>query len=138
MPKLVAALGLALALALCAAEASAQGRPSPAAASPPARDQQDSTQEALNALNKVDELVALLQRQADTNRAQCLNAVGNSSFCDCISSRIPMAIDFLRYVAITAATKEQIKYDALSDDTKVIVDGAKRARDECVKQAFHH
>lgn len=136
MRKLIGALCLAAAFAVCLTPGRTQEQTSQAA--PPsslAGDEAAAAQDAMNALNKVDELVALLAHQADTNRVQCLSAFGNAGFCDCLSSRLPMAIDFLRYVAITVATKEQIKYDTLSADKKTIVDDARHARDECVSAA---
>lgn len=95
------------------------------------REEQIQNMKKLN--NLVDEASVLLNKIALETEGQCMMSVGETVFCKCISMKLPTAINFIQYVGIVGATKEELKYDQLSADDKKLVDSARLARDECVK-----
>jgi hypothetical protein len=54
------------------------------------------------AISAIDDLKALTNKMANTKKTQCLTAVANQRFCDCLSNNLPVVIDFVQYVAIAA------------------------------------
>jgi hypothetical protein len=66
-------------------------------------------------------------------RLQCLTAVANEPFCECLRRNLPVVINFLGYVHIVTQTKEELKYNTLSAEDKKIVDSTRNARDQCIK-----
>lgn len=77
------------------------------------------------ALGAADDLVKATKRQ-------CLTAVNNEALCSCLSSKLPMTVNFVQYVSIITMTKEELQYDKLSPDDKKIVDLTRGTRDQCI------
>jgi hypothetical protein len=82
--------------------------------------------------NILDQMKNLFEELSLVTEGQCMLAVGNQTFCKCISQKTPQGIDFVGYVTILAKTKEELKYDTLSPQDKGIVDTARKAREVCV------
>ena len=58
-------------------------------------------------------------------------AVANEAFCECLRQKLPWPLNFVGYVTIVTQTKKELKYNTLSAEDKVIVDVARKARDQC-------
>jgi hypothetical protein len=118
---------LVLTLVLFAARAAAQEIP------PPMPLQQ---QEALEQMNKfrgmLDDLKRMTIKEAAAKKAQCMKAFGDPAFCECIGEQSPVGVSFIGYVSIVAGTKEEFKYDQMSEDDKKLFDATRAARDKCV------
>ena len=103
----------------------------------PAYSQNLEQQEQLNqiekALSAIDQLQVLTDKMAKEKRLQCMTAVANETFCECLSQNLPVPINFVNYVAIVTQTKEELKYSTLSAEDKRIVDNTRSARDQCLK-----
>ncbi len=80
---------------------------------------------AKTALQAADDLVKATKRQ-------CLIAVANEPLCTCLSTNLPMKVNFVQYVSIVTLTKEELNYDRLSPDDKKIVDLTRGTRDKCI------
>jgi hypothetical protein len=84
----------------------------------PAYSQSLEQQEQLNQLDKtlsaIDQLKALTVRMGKEKRLQCMTAVANEPFCECLGRNLPVVVNFVTYVTIITQTKEELKYSALS------------------------
>ncbi len=67
-------------------------------------------------------------------KRQCLAAVANEAFCECLAQNLPVTVNFVNYVAIVTQTKEHLEYDKLSAEDKRAVDTTRSARDRCVSR----
>lgn len=85
--------------------------------------------------NLLEEAVVILNRQADVKKHQCILAIGDLTFCECITNKTATVIDFAQYVVILSSNNEDLKYVSMPPDTKIVVDDARRARDICVGEA---
>jgi hypothetical protein len=102
----------------------------------PAYPQNLEQQEQMNkVLGAIDQLGATIDKIAKERRLQCIAAIANEPFCECLGRNLPVAINFVNYVALVTQTKEELKYNTLSAEDKQIVDNTRAARDECVKGA---
>jgi hypothetical protein len=68
----------------------------------------------------------------NTKKIQCMKAIGNTEFCGCVADNTFDGVTFLQYVMITTGTKEDFKYDQLSQKEKEIFDATRAVRDKCV------
>jgi hypothetical protein len=100
----------------------------------PAYPQNLEQQEQMNkVLGAIDQLGSTIDKIAKERRLQCIAAIANEPFCECLGRNLPVAINFVNYVALVTQTKEELKYNTLSAEDKQIVDNTRAARDECVK-----
>jgi len=67
-----------------------------------------------------------------TTKTQCLTAIANPKFCDCLTANLPVVINFVQYVAIVNQTKEDLQYNKQSKEDKAIIDNTRKARDACM------
>ena len=102
---------------------------------PPAMplEQQEKLQLLYNAVDKLQDLGASIERASMKSKGQCMKAIGNEQFCKCIVDNSSIIINFVDYVALVSTTKEDLGYDRLSESDKKTVDSARLARDKCVK-----
>ncbi len=77
----------------------------------------------------------MAQQKALEMRLQCLKAVGNSQFCECIANESPMSVNFVGYVAATSLTNEELHYSALKPDDRKAIDNSSAARVKCLGPA---
>jgi hypothetical protein len=66
--------------------------------------------------------------------SDCLKAFGDPVFCKCLEERIPIVIDFARYVKIVTSTKTDLQYDQADADTKKLIDLTLSVREACVSE----
>src|SRR5262245_11528756 len=69
---------------------------------------------------------------AKEKRLQCVTAVANEPFCECLEQNLPV-INFVDYVQIVTRTKEELKYNTFSGEEKAVVDKTRTVRDQCVR-----
>jgi len=95
-----------------------------------------SSLERLEQLNKVAAAVENLRAVTDELSAGrymgCMKAVGEPTFCECLKSKLPVAITFSGYISITTRSKEENMYSILSKEDKQIYDRSVQVRDLCV------
>ena len=84
------------------------------------------------ALGALHNLEVVTDQATTLKKDQCMKAIGDMAFCNCIAENSPVAVDFIQYVAVVTRTKEDVKYEQLSADDKKIFDSSRAARDECV------
>jgi len=93
-------------------------------------------QERLNLFDKaigaLDDLKAITNKMSNAKRTQCLTAIANQKFCDCLTTNLPVVIDFVQYVGLVTQTKEELEYDKQSKEDKAIIDNTRKARDMCM------
>lgn len=65
-------------------------------------------------------------------RLACIKALGHEEFCTCISENIPADQEFANYVVAVSKTKDELKFDQLSEYYQEVVDMARASRDLCV------
>jgi hypothetical protein len=116
-----------LTVVLCSGFATAQEK-----AKPPTLEQLDKSKGLEDALNLIDKLEAQIEVVSSQKRSQCLRAIGNPAFCECLVSNLPVGASFLSYVQILSSSKEEIGYPKLSKDDKGMVDVAIKTREICV------
>jgi hypothetical protein len=63
---------------------------------------------------------------------QCMKAVGNAAFCQCIARETPSRVNFMSYVSMVTGTREDFRYEYMSLDDKQLFDATRKARDACV------
>jgi hypothetical protein len=68
-------------------------------------------------------------------RRQCMAAIGNLAFCDCINGYLPMPADFQTYIKVTTASREG-SFEQMTSDDKTIVDAVLTTRNRCVEKVF--
>jgi len=95
-------------------------------------------QERLNRIDKfmnaTDEVLQLTQKMTKEKKLQCMTAIGNETFCECLSQNLPVPINFVQYTAIVTKTKEELGYEKASPDDKKIVDNTRAVRDKCINE----
>ncbi len=101
---------------------------------PPAMplEKQEKVQQLHNQIRALEFLRTVVDADSMKKKGQCMQAIGSKSFCDCVIDNSPSGINFVDYVALVAATKEELKYEALPESDKGMVDKARLARDKCV------
>jgi hypothetical protein len=75
--------------------------------------------EATNQFAKALVAVDAIKRM---KRLQCVIAISNEVFCECLSRKLPVNTSFRSYAAIANQEKEGPEYRQLSDSDKTIVD----------------
>ena len=92
-------------------------------------------QERLNqydkAISALDNLKALTEKMTKDKKAQCMTAIASEPLCECLSSNLPVVVNFVQYVSIIAHTKEDLEYDKQSKEDKQIIDNTRATRDKC-------
>lgn len=83
-------------------------------------------------LERIEAELAQMERTSVDNRAQCLTAFGHPAFCDCLTTHLPLAVEFKHYVEVVIVKPTDEKYTALSQEWKDVVDATIAARDRCV------
>ena len=73
--------------------------------------------------------------QTRRRQADCMKVLGHTSYCDCLTHRVPTVLEFADIVNLLVMTNEQLNYERLPDHGKKIVDDTRRARDLCVEDA---
>jgi hypothetical protein len=136
---LIAAASVAL-LVVCL---HGQTRTAPPPGTPPtladiakARAVQKQKEEVNEALDALHDLEALGDNAIEQKRLECLSAIGNSTFCACVTAEVPMGVNFLQYVGIVTRTKAELGYDTLSKNDKLLADSTYAAREVCVNRVF--
>src|SRR5262249_57753169 len=66
------------------------------------------------------------------NQSECLKAIGNAYFCNCIAQAIPVGLDFIGYVRFCPGPRA---FNTLSAADKTLVDAPRQGRDKCVNLA---
>jgi hypothetical protein len=64
--------------------------------------------------------------------AACTMAFGHSGFCECLDKNLGIGANFDLYISAVTKTKEEIEYTKLDANLKALVDGALKAREQCV------
>jgi hypothetical protein len=95
-------------------------------------DKQEQVEGLHNAIGILNIMKADIEQVAMEKKNQCMKAIGDTQFCDCIAEKSPSGITFTEYVAILVSTKDDLKYDELSPEDKKMVDNARKSRDQCV------
>lgn len=72
----------------------------------------------------------------EQKRIQCLKAIGDLEFCGCIASKIPVAVNFIEYVAIVSRTKVDVGYESLPTGDKDIYDTIRNVREACTARTM--
>ncbi|MGN2254559.1 hypothetical protein ACFWZ4_14365 [Frateuria sp. GZRe12] len=102
---------------------------------PQSLEQLDQRAHADKAIDLLNQLQAQVDEQAHAMKYECLKAFGNSAFCGCLSSNLPVAFSFADYIAIVTKSKEANGYAKLTPDTKKAYDTVPSVREKCVAQA---
>jgi hypothetical protein len=93
-------------------------------------------QEQLNqydkAISALDNLKALTEKMTKDKKAQCMIAIANEPLCECISSNLPVVVNFVQYVSIITQTKDDLEYNKQSKEDKKIIDNTRATRDKCM------
>ncbi|MDA9506296.1 hypothetical protein XI09_16985 [Bradyrhizobium sp. CCBAU 11386] len=95
-------------------------------------EQQERLNQFDKALSALEDLKSLSTKMTNTKKTQCLTAVANQRFCECLATNLPVVVDFVQYVALVNQTKEDLEYDKQSKEDKAIIDNTRKARDMCM------
>jgi len=76
------------------------------------------------------------QRLSEEKEQQCLTAVGEKKFCNCLAAALPAEVGFERYVHFVVSTPEELRYDSLKPEERKNIDGARAAREKCTTKGF--
>jgi hypothetical protein len=74
----------------------------------------------------------------DKRKSDCLKALGNDKFCDCLNDKLPIMASFLFYVETVISSKGEIN-DAIrqTPDLAKVIDKIISVRNECVRLNNH-
>lgn len=95
-------------------------------------DLQESDHILNKALGEIENLRLMTENITVEKKNECMKAIGNTDFCECIVESVPIAVSFLGYVNILVKTKDELNYNTLSVEDKMLVDKSRVARDKCV------
>lgn len=94
-------------------------------------------EEKLRAITKVGEaandMLVWLDKISNKKYQECITSTGDLRLCGCLREKLPVAVEFVGYVAIVTHTKEELEYSKMGDNDKKIVDLTRKVRDECVQ-----
>ena len=96
------------------------------------RDTIDELESERRLLQSLDDLEKAADRLAREKYIHCLKAFGSHKFCECLSNKLPVIVSFGRYVQIITATRDELGYSKLDQESKRMVDTAVGARESCV------
>lgn len=100
---------------------------------------QDEVMERIKALEmQIQQLKALKEQQklSEDKEQQCLRPTGNGKFCKCVAESLPQEVSFENYVHFLIKTKEELKYDAMSPESRKAVDASIAVREKCVEKGW--
>lgn len=63
---------------------------------------------------------------------RCLRAIGDTRLCACLVAKRPYILRFEQYVGISSRSKTELRYEALSNEGKEIIDRVFKLREACV------
>ena len=84
------------------------------------------------ALDAIDDMSALMEKALRKKRTDCLMAIGNAPFCDCVVENFGAMLPFTAYIQVLSMPKDSYVYDELDSDAQSIVDATFRTREACV------
>jgi hypothetical protein len=85
-----------------------------------------------NVIKALEDAMNLIGRASEERYTDCLKAIGDKEFCECIKSKSPSVISFVEYVTITVNTKEELGYSSLDEFNKKLIDNTLKTREFCV------
>lgn len=91
-----------------------------------------------DAMREIDRIEATFHEIANQTRTQCLAAIGEMTFCDCLSQHLPVGATFASYVSALISPKADLATarQAMDADVRAVLDGILKAREQCVTAAF--
>lgn len=78
------------------------------------------------------ELQLLIERVSRQNFSDCMKSFGNQKFCQCLSEKSPVGVDFAWYVKVVTTTKDELGYSNADEETRGLIDNTLKAREVCV------
>jgi hypothetical protein len=100
---------------------------------------QDDIMERIRLLEiQIQQLKDLKEQQklAVDKEQQCLKPIGHAKFCKCIAETLPREVSFEQYVHFLVTTREGLKYDTMTPETRQAVDASLAAREKCVDKGW--
>lgn len=100
---------------------------------------QDDMMEKIRQLEQqIQELKILKAQQSITavKSDQCMKAFAREKFCDCVSTNLPLNVNFEQYVHTVITPLDTLGYDAMSTEQKKVVDDTIAVREKCVEKGF--
>jgi len=113
----------ALMLAVLACTATAQA---------PTPEQIENERRLLEMKNAMDALERLGEEASSKRKLDCLMAIGDEAFCQCVDENLGYMVAFPLYVAVMAEAITPSDYAELDSQAQGIVDAARRSRKACV------
>lgn len=103
---------------------------------PPAKTIPVETMHQLDRLEKARdaaiELELFIERVSRQQFSDCMKAFGNQKFCQCLSEKSPVGVNFAWYVKVVTTTKDELGYSNADKETKGLIDNTLNAREVCV------
>jgi len=84
------------------------------------------------AYDAMDDITVLMAKAQRKKRTDCLMAIGNAPFCDCVVENFGAMLPFTTYIQVLSMPKDAYVYDELDSDAQSIVDATFRTREACV------
>jgi hypothetical protein len=94
---------------------------------PPEVQWQDSAGATYTAIGSL-QVEQITQEKLDA----CLKASGNHKFCHCLAGKLPVGLTFDGYIQSVTKSRQQLGYDAFSNNEKKMIDMAFAVRNQCV------
>lgn len=96
------------------------------------RDKIDELESLRGLIERLDDLEKAADRLTREKYIHCVKAFGSHKFCECLSNKLPMIVSFGKYVQIITATRDELGYSKLDQESKRMVDTTLEARESCV------
>ena len=85
---------------------------------------------------RLSDMERLAGKMTSTKKEKCIKAIGHQRFCNCLKEKSPIGVTFEQYIVATASTKEELGYSKLGQEDRLLIDGSRKARDQCVTEVF--
>jgi hypothetical protein len=84
----------------------------------------------------VEEMKTLVSKMTPEKLDSCVKAFGNTDFCGCIETNLPVGISFRRYIEVATSSDDELGNKNHSKEDQEMLEQILDVRDKCVQEAF--
>ncbi len=95
-------------------------------------EQQEQNKAIEKVLRDLDRAKSHFESASKDIKFQCMAAIANDQFCECIKRNIPFVLNFIDYVTIVSKSTAELGYDKMTLDDRKVIDATRRTRETCV------
>ena len=85
-------------------------------------------------MDSLDKMVEAAKQVSRDFAYRCTRAIGHTGYCSCLSSSVPVSLDFDHFIYFASRSKAEVKFDGMSKDQRSLYLKASDARNSCSKK----